>query len=159
MTEEEKAKWHADREQAAYDQLAQETVDLVAHMLAYRWPKGRIFKTCYEILKTDNFRVVTGIVSKAKAQLRELANKPRVDARAEALAFYEHLIADDDVDPRTKIVAQERLDKLLGLESKHDGAADAEDTAAAVRKALTALEAAYATSQGSEPTTGSASSA
>jgi len=55
-------------------------------------------------------------VSRARVQILADAARGRDEMRAESLAFYNGMLADPGASHRDRIRAQERIDKLLGLE-------------------------------------------
>lgn len=146
-SEGEITEWQRQRAEAATEEFLDGLVDVICSMLAKRWWKSQIAAAVYPLLEKAgygrNHRVLTSLITKAKERFRESAGKSRDEARQEAIQFYEDVIRDEQVDARTKIMAQERLDKLLGLEPKHDRDQDADQMASEIRKALKALEDAY----------------
>lgn len=136
--------------EATYEQL----VELVSDMMARRFHKGTIkaaVKLLIEKAKLEwDHRKYEGIANDARELMRMAAGETRETAREKAIAFYENVLRDEGVDARTKIAAQERLDKLLGLESKHDKDDDADATAKRIREALRAMENAYANGTGEQ---------
>ena len=56
------------------------------------------------------------LVSARKRILKEI-NEERLDQQASSLAFYKSVLSDLKASNRDKIKAQERIDKLLGLEA------------------------------------------
>jgi DNA polymerase III gamma/tau subunit len=138
--------WQIERAKQLTQEFHDGIVDICASMLAKRWWKSQIFAALRPVLekqglKSDNY-TLTCIMTKAKEQIREAAGKSKLDAKAEAVSFYEEIIRDESVDANVKIKAQERLDHILGIESKHDKV-DPDETARKVREAIAVLEKAY----------------
>lgn len=134
--------------EANYEQL----VELVSDMMARRFHKGTIKEAVKLLVEKAGLRwdhrQYEAVANDARELMRMAAGETRETAREKAIAFYENVLRDEGVDARTKIAAQERLDKLLGLESKHDKDDDADATAKRIREALRALEDAYANGSG-----------
>ena len=58
------------------------------------------------------------ILSRAREALAARINKSRTDHRGEAYALYDSILNDPCASIKDKLYAQERIDKLLGLEIK-----------------------------------------
>lgn len=58
------------------------------------------------------------ILSRAREALASRINKSRTDHRGEAYALYDSILNDPMASIKDKLYAQERIDKLLGLEVK-----------------------------------------
>lgn len=56
-------------------------------------------------------------ISRAREILVAESGRSREEHRAESLAFYSRMKGDDKAKDRDRLLAQERIDKLLGLES------------------------------------------
>lgn len=127
-------------------------VELIADMMARRFHKGSIKAAVRVLLEKVNIpwdhRKYEEMANEARELMRMAAGETRETAREKSIAFYENVLRDEGVDARTKIAAQERLDKMLGLESKHDRDEDADATAKRIREALRAMEDAYANGTG-----------
>ncbi|HEV3023438.1 MAG TPA: hypothetical protein VGX76_13280 [Pirellulales bacterium] len=71
-------------------------------------------------------RTCENYIARAREKILEGTGKPKDEHRAEALAFYETLKTSPESPVVAKIKAQERIDKLLGLEApqklEHAGA-------------------------------------
>lgn len=61
-------------------------------------------------------RTIQNYLARAREQIQANAAQGRAVLRADSLALYESGIDDDKVPFRDKVKAQERIDKLLGLE-------------------------------------------
>ena len=92
-----------------------ERVALARQLLNARWRKGRIKeamnakyglapRTCEKYLKL------------ARDQLVSESGQSQLEHKADAYGFYISVIEDDKSTVREKLVAQERIDKLMGLE-------------------------------------------
>ena len=60
------------------------------------------------------------LCKKARLVLKERATCGNVQARQESIGFYENLLADDNIQPRTKLRARQNLDKIMGV-ADHTG--------------------------------------
>lgn len=58
-----------------------------------------------------------GYLGRARQQLLAELARTKEDMRASSLAFYQSVIGDDTTVRKDQIKAQERIDKLLGLEA------------------------------------------
>lgn len=74
------------------------------------------------------------ILSRAREALATRINKSRADHRGEAYALYDSILNDPHASIKDKLYAQERIDKLLGLEVKvaDSPAVDSSDAASKI---------------------------
>lgn len=93
------------------------TVFLLCRRL-YKCDIKRILKKKYSVAA----RTCEEYLARARAVLVKESGKTQETHRIESLRFYESVIAGDGTTMRDRLHAQERIDKLLGLESpqKHD---------------------------------------
>jgi hypothetical protein len=100
------------------DEIA-ERVELCRSLLLRRVPKGTIKKAFRQRFGADvDHTTIERYLQRAREGLVADLARGRQVHRAEALGFYESILADPAVPPRDKVRAQERIDKLLGLEDK-----------------------------------------
>lgn len=57
------------------------------------------------------------VLARARERILERTGKPKDEHRMDSLMFYDSIIRDSAAQIRYKILAQERIDKLLGLEA------------------------------------------
>lgn len=111
--------------------ITRELVELVAGLLAARWTKGRIKQVIYEINGDEKGPkkcargTVERLLKRARAHLRTRLLKTTLDdQKAMGIGFLESVIADDSMDMRHRLNAQEKLNDLLGLSAKYRREAD-----------------------------------
>lgn len=93
-----------------------EAVDLAESLLSRRYSKAFIKSQLKE--KFDCCaRTCERVLSRARERIIAASGADRTAHRQDALAFYNSIIRDDKANVREKIIAQERIDKLLGLEA------------------------------------------
>ena len=101
--------------------VSDELVELCATALAARWPKSKIKREI--IYHVNDGKCARGTVEKilgmARALLRERAGVDRRDELADSINFLKDVIADETVDVKTRLNAQEQLSKMLGLGHEH----------------------------------------
>lgn len=101
-------------------------IALAEALLARRHTKAevkRLLKAAHEraakATATDQYlsaRTCEKILTAARTSLADRIGKARGDLRNEAYLFYDSVLRDPGAKPLEKIKAQERIDKLLGLE-------------------------------------------
>jgi len=93
------------------------TVFLLSRRL-YKCDIKRILKKRYNV----EFRACEDYLARARKILLEDTGRTREQHRIESLRLYESIVAGDGSSVRDILHAQERIDKLLGLEApqKHD---------------------------------------
>lgn len=92
-----------------------ERVALARKMLVARWNKGdikRVMKDKYEV----DARSVERYLSRARSELIDDIHVGKDELQSDAYAFYSSIVADTGADLGKRLHAQERIDKLLGLE-------------------------------------------
>jgi hypothetical protein len=100
------------------DELAERT-ELCRSMLQRRVPKGTIKRAVRQRFGADiDHATIERYLTRAREALLTDLTRGRQTHRADALGFYESVLADSKAAFRDKIKAQERIDKLLGLEDK-----------------------------------------
>lgn len=95
--------------------INEDHIQEAARMLATRAHKRNIKKRLRE-MGVDNPRTMERIISEAKSILREHLAEDIKDEWAKAIAFYEGILQDPEIDPKHKLRAQENIDRLLGIE-------------------------------------------
>ena len=94
-------------------------VELCRSLLLRRVPKGTIKKAFRQRFGVDvDHTTIERYLLRAREGLVADLARGRQLHRAEALGFYESILADPAAAVRDKVKAQERIDKLLGLEDK-----------------------------------------
>jgi hypothetical protein len=100
------------------DEIA-ERIELCRSLLLRRVPKGTIKKAFRQRFGADaDHGTIERYLTRAREDMLADLTRGRQTHRAGALAFYESILADPAVAARDKVRAQERIDKLLGLEDK-----------------------------------------
>lgn len=116
--------------------ISPEVVEYVADLMARRWRKHRIKQHLEEELgvpvRIDTYEAIR---KAARELLEQDTDKKRDAHRRDAIAFYESVIRDESASHKERIMAQHRLDKLMGLESQFTGHS-AEEQADAARELL-----------------------
>lgn len=92
----------------------QERIDFAAHLLARRLVKSDIKRMIRLKYKCDA-RTCERYLSRARAVLIEWSGKTKEQHRIDSHMLYETIIQKEK-DPRLRMLAQERIDKLFGLE-------------------------------------------
>ena len=96
-----------------------ERIEFCRSMLLRRVPKNTIKRALRAKFGGEiSANTIEGYLGRAREALLADVGRGRHNHRANALGFYESIVADPKVAPRDKIKAQERIDKLLGLEDK-----------------------------------------
>lgn len=90
-------------------------IETTRKLLASRFSKADIKKTLMGLYGVSA-RTCESYLARAREEIRAETDKPIEDHRADAYAFYESILANPEGDPRLRLKAQERIDKLLGLE-------------------------------------------
>ncbi len=89
-------------------------VDDVEVLMARQARKSQIHSIICKKYNCD-WRTVDNYVNRARARLLLRLNETKTEHRSKSLALYQQVIVTGT--PREKILAQERIDKLLGLEA------------------------------------------
>jgi len=108
--ENEKEKSKATKEEL--DERVEYTYFLLCRRL-YKGDIKKLLKRKYSI----GARTCENYISRAREILLKDTGKTRDQNRTDSLLFYESILAGPDSHLRDRIYAQERLDKLLGLEA------------------------------------------
>jgi hypothetical protein len=96
-----------------------ERIELCRSLLLRRVPKATIKKAFRQRFGGDiDHTTIERYLLRAREAMLEDLTRGRQTHRAGALAFYESVLADHSASLRDKVKAQERIDKLLGLEDK-----------------------------------------
>lgn len=97
------------------DAELEERVELVRTLLCSRYPKykiKRLLKERYDVCP----RTVENYLARARRELVEATGQGKDEHVADAYAFYLSILENRETATRDKLKAQERMDKLLGLE-------------------------------------------
>src|SRR5438874_2027192 len=96
-----------------------ERIELCRSMLLRRVPKSTIKKAFRQRFghNIDHTTIERYLLRAREVMLTDLT-RGRQLLRAEGLALYESILADPKAAHRDKVKAQERIDKLMGLEDK-----------------------------------------
>lgn len=110
--------------------VTEATVDAAVEMLCRRWHKCQIKAALrrgncdkkkgpiFNPLKSA--RTIERVLGRARDMIRGSLSETVKDRVSTALSFYESIIRDENASRREKMAAQERIDKLLGLEHHVD---------------------------------------
>ena len=91
-------------------------IESVRKLLAIRTDKGeikRFLKKTYGV----GARTAEKYLSRARAKLLDETGIPKQEHKAGAYAFYAGMVSDENQEPSIRLKAQERIDKLFGLEA------------------------------------------
>jgi hypothetical protein len=100
------------------DEIA-ERIELCRSMLLRRVPKSTIKKAFRQRFGAEiDHGTIERYLTRAREGMLIDLTRGRQNHRAGSLAFYESVLADPKAAVRDKVRAQERIDKLLGLEDK-----------------------------------------
>lgn len=84
----------------------------------YRWEIVRDLRRKFDLGERQAERVFAEAQARVREAVEALTGAEQLPA---ALLFYEHVIRDPDASPATKISAQIRIDRLLGLDKLGTG--------------------------------------
>lgn len=90
-------------------------VALCAKMLSEGWKKHQVYGVLKEKYGIRSWQCQK-YVTRARRYLHDLAQKSRDQAKGESLEFYLSVVRDQTADIETRLRAQARIDKILGLE-------------------------------------------
>lgn len=130
---------------------ARELVEFVAELVALRKRKGEIKRAIYHVCgKKISRGSVETLLRRARALIAQRSLMSIDEHRANALALYEKIIADDGSSERDKMTAQAGINEIIGLSAKFGvqpgGAADLSDRAALMRQRLSEMDESIETS-------------
>jgi len=115
----------AGRPPGAEQKICDEAVQLAEELLCRREHKSKVKVVLWEKFRIQ-YRTAETVISRARARIMERSGKTIEEHRADAYAFYDSILRDPVADTRERIVAQARIDKLLGLQRpdriEHTGA-------------------------------------
>ncbi len=133
----------------AHPDVVEDTIEWIASLVAGRMPKSRI-KNCIraavfpESKKEDPKlppSIVEALISEARVFLNTRSSEDMAIQFQRSIAFYEEMISDEDVQPKDRLKAQERLDSLFGFDAKFNKSGDTpERKAEAVMAALASMD-------------------
>ena len=94
------------------------------HMARIKMAKGLLERGLYDweikllIAEKEDVskRTVQRYLTKARQLMRKDTGRDREELRHDAISFYKSIISDQHAQPRDRLKAQERIDRLLGLE-------------------------------------------
>src|SRR5690242_6202438 len=92
-------------------------VAYTVHLLSRSLRKGEV-KHLLRVRYGVSARTCERLLARARARLREQTGASPDEHRADAFAFYTSVIRDPDASLRDKLLAQKRIDKLLGVERR-----------------------------------------
>jgi hypothetical protein len=96
-----------------------ERIELCRSMLLRRVPKSTIKKAFRQRFGQDvDHATIERYLTRAREAMLIDLTRGKQALRADSLAFYESILADPNAPYRDRVRAQERIDKLMGLEDK-----------------------------------------
>lgn len=100
----------------------EQTVYTAEVLLAKRFTKGQVKEQLRKLMlaggvESVSARTLETVLARARANLVERSGKPREEHRNDAYGFYTSVIQSKEATSMARIRAQERIDKLLGLEA------------------------------------------
>lgn len=130
------------------DEIRDDIHDLIIDAYSRRAHKGEIKKLIYACFANSEKYTCCSVtaerlMTEAKEKLRNRMGITRDEGRNEAIAFYESVIRDPNSDFSAKIRAQERIDKILGLEFTGAKSDTVDEFARKIREALEDQDKAY----------------
>lgn len=90
----------------------------ISHMLAIGCHEWEI-KQMLQDTKGYKRHGAQRLIRAARALLIKQSGTTRVEAKARALDVYQEIVKDKTLPPQIRIQAQQRIDKILGLEEPH----------------------------------------
>jgi hypothetical protein len=94
-----------------------ERVDFVCELLARNLHYHQLKREFRNRFGDCSHSTIANYVARARARLYQQVEHDRKDHVAEALATYRDIFQDPVCTPREKIMARERMDKILGVEA------------------------------------------
>lgn len=91
-------------------------IDICVQYLGRKTPKS-VIKQRLNVLYGVGPRTVEAYLSRARKKIMQAVGRTRADLVADSVATYTAIIADPDTSASDRIRAQERIDKVLGLEA------------------------------------------
>jgi hypothetical protein len=104
------------KDQPTKDELA-ERLDFTFELLSRGLHKSEIKKQIRAKYGDLSARTIESYLSRAREKVLLLIQSNKNTVRAESYAFYEAMQRDGNATVREKILARERIDKLLGLDA------------------------------------------
>ena len=96
----------------------EERIALTADLLALHYHKTQIRATIIARYGISG-STAEKYLARARAKLRALLDGDIEEHRSKSLTVYAKVVRDPQATPREKVLAQQRIDKILGLESAH----------------------------------------
>lgn len=95
----------------------EDCIDYACELLSKNLHDHQLKRLFRERFGECSARTIANYVSRARARLYQQVEHDRKDHVAEALATYREIFQDPVCTPREKIMARERMDKILGVEA------------------------------------------
>jgi len=95
----------------------EELIDFTAELLGQRFRRCQIREELRKINPEISNRIITLLIAAARRKLIATYNVNPEQYKGEAIEFYSYVIRNSSFPIKFRIQAQERLDKLLGLEA------------------------------------------
>jgi hypothetical protein len=121
-----------------------EIIEITIGLLSRRKRKSEIRKHLNRLHPRGNVNVamLERIITKARARIQLRLDRTHTETKSEAITLYEEMIRSPRTSMREKMIAQERIDYLLGHDARFTGSGtmSAEEIAAAVCAASQAMK-------------------
>ena len=120
------------------DETTDELIDQVMEWLGQKLRKSHIKIKLREIYGDIKIHVIERLITLAKKRIRQVYNVDIEEFKGSSIEFYCSVIRDETVPVKFKLVAQQQLDKLLGLE--HVISEDPADYAEKIQQAMKEMD-------------------
>jgi hypothetical protein len=103
------------------DRIDQAIIEFCVEALCRRWTRTEIIREVQKrwMLNANNF-TISPYLARARSRMRKVMRKDIEDMVAESVGLYQAVIRSKNSTIREKMLANERLDKMLGLEQRGD---------------------------------------
>jgi len=106
---------HREREHTSKEEV-EKRVEICRHLMSIGWGSGEVRRTVAARFKVSEV-TAQRYMGIARQRMREVIGVPREDLVAGSFAFYKMIVGNKAVGWKERIRAQERIDKLLGLDA------------------------------------------
>ena len=120
------------------DEATDELIDQVAEWLGMKLRKSHIKVKLREVYPEIKICVIERLITLAKKRIIEIFHIDPQEFKGSSVEFYSSVIRDTEVPVKFRLVAQQRLDILLGLE--HISSDDPNEYASKVQDALREMD-------------------
>lgn len=99
------------------DEEMEERVEFMSKLMALDLRKGHLRREFQKQYGPVSHQTLSRYESRARARNLESLNRPKPEWVSESIEYYREIAQDPATEPRDRIKARERIDKLLGLEA------------------------------------------